>query len=95
MPPSDDERQWDDPPGVFEPDGDDDTGSDREIVWPSHGVATAAWAGWLALGYALAQAAGALLGLGGSLTGAVPVAVIGIGLLVGVRLGGGDLRVWR
>jgi hypothetical protein len=92
MAPPDDEREWDDPPGVFE---DDPAESDREVVWPTHGVATAAWAGWLALGYAVAETAGAFLGLGGSVSRAAPIAVIGIGLLLGVRLGGGDLRPWR
>jgi hypothetical protein len=89
--------EWDDPAGVFEADADDRdrSGADLVDVWPTHGVATAAWIGWLALGYALAEAAAALLGLGGSLTAALPVGVVGIGLLLGVHLGGRDVRVWR
>ncbi|MFB6206857.1 MAG: hypothetical protein ABEJ05_10075 [Haloglomus sp.] len=84
--------EWDDPLGVSDP---DEESAAVEATWPSHGVATAAWIGWLALGYALVTAARALAGAGGSVTGAVPVAAVGLGLLLGVHLGGRDVRVWR
>jgi hypothetical protein len=82
MPSSD---EWDDPPLPEE---------EPSVEWPSHGLATAAWGGWLALGYAVLTGGRALLE-GAVPLGALPVAVVGVGLLVGVRLAGGDPRVWR
>lgn len=79
---------WDDPPGV------DDSSGERTVEWPTNGFRSAALAGWLALAYGLVTGARVLL------AGAVPhfqalVALLGVGLLVGVHLGGGDVRVWR
>ncbi|WP_254824000.1 hypothetical protein [Haloglomus halophilum] len=85
MPPSD--EGWNDPPLP-------DEEPDPSIAWPTHGHATAAWAGWLALGYALVVGGRALLA-GVVPLGVLPVAGVGVGLLVGVRLTGGDPRVWR
>jgi hypothetical protein len=85
MPPSDEE--WNDPPLP-------DEEPDPPVAWPTHGHTTAAWGGWLALGYALATGGRVLLA-GAVPLGALPIAAVGVGLLVGVRLAGGDPRVWR
>jgi hypothetical protein len=81
--------EWDDPPLPGERDQ-----QGRRIAWPSNGFESAAWGGWLALAYAGVTGAELLL------AGQVPrfpalVGLLGVGLLVGVHLGGGDPLVWR
>ncbi|PSP98614.1 hypothetical protein BRC89_07030 [Halobacteriales archaeon QS_4_70_19] len=81
----DDDGEWDDPPLPA------DAGDRAAAPWPSNGLASAAWAGWLAVAYGLV---GSLRAVTVATSPAV-IGLLGIGLLVGVRLGGGDPRVWR
>jgi hypothetical protein len=79
--------EWDDPPLPGE-------ASTPTVAWPTNGIESAAWGGWLALGYALVTGARALA------TGTLPlrpalVGLLGVGLLLGVWLAGDDPRVWR
>jgi hypothetical protein len=86
----DTEDEWNDPPL---PDESDDRTAER-TPWPSNGLASAAWAGWLAVAYGLVGTGRALMGAMSPIPPAV-IGLLGVGLLVGVRTGGGDPRVWR
>jgi hypothetical protein len=87
-----DDDPWNDPPGV----GNEEHPAE-DVRWPTHGFETAAWAGWLAVGYGLVTLATALPPPvpAPALRQGVIVGLLGVALLVGVRLGGGDPRVWR
>jgi hypothetical protein len=79
----DDDREWDDPPLPDDPD------HGRDIRWPTNGYRAAAWGGWLALAYGVVTGASTLFAGGLPVQGTL-VALLGLGLLLGVRLAGGD-----
>jgi hypothetical protein len=83
----DDADEWDDPPLPGEEPA-------PAVEWPTNGVESAAWGGWLALAYALV-AGGRALAAGTLPLRPALVGLLGAGLLLGVWLAGDDPRVWR
>lgn len=77
--------------------GDDDWGdpplpgeaSAPTVAWPTNGIESAGWGGWLALGSPL------LIGARALATGTLPFRPAPVGLLLGVWLAGDDPRGWR